>query len=435
MNNITFTIIGIIFIFSINSFAYGKVVVIPLNTTAKVVNKKLQNVVIVSKSGGDFSDPVIANDSITDASASNPYLIYIGPGVYVLTETLVMKEHVSIAGAGQNVTKISGNISTESDDASSAVISGVDNTNLSDLTVENMGTRKYSIAIYNNNSSPYIYNISANATGGENNIGIYNFDQSTPVIKNVNANAEKGSNNIGIKNLATGNLIMENVTAIASEGTNNSGVVNIWPSAIMFNVIARASEGTGINYGVHNYQASPRMTNVIADAAGGTESYGVYNDDICSPRMINVTATAYGGDNSWGVYNSNSSPTMTDVIAKASGITEGYGISNNVDFCYGVQNDNASSPIMTNVSATASEGATNYGVHNEGSSSPLMRNVTASASGGSNNVGVYISGGTTRVMRSSIVGGVSVTSGTLTCMHSDNGVDMPLNPDCTEMAP
>jgi hypothetical protein len=65
------------------------------------------NVVIVAKSGGDFTDPIAAVNSITDASAAKPYLVKIMPGVYDLgTASLQMKEYVDVEGSGAENTVI-----------------------------------------------------------------------------------------------------------------------------------------------------------------------------------------------------------------------------------------------------------------------------------------------------------------------------------------
>lgn len=65
------------------------------------------NVVVVAKSGGDFTDPVAALNSITDASAVNPYLVKIMPGVYDIgAYSLKIQSYVDVEGSGKNNTII-----------------------------------------------------------------------------------------------------------------------------------------------------------------------------------------------------------------------------------------------------------------------------------------------------------------------------------------
>ena len=109
--------------------AQTKVVVIPLGGDAE----SLQNVITVAKSNGDFTDPIKALNSITDASSSNPYLIVIAPGVYYLSSQLVMKEYVSIAGSGKETTFLSLSSSAPKLDY---FVTGANNTELSDLTID-----------------------------------------------------------------------------------------------------------------------------------------------------------------------------------------------------------------------------------------------------------------------------------------------------------
>lgn len=143
---------------------------------------RLNNVVTVSETGGDFTNPVTAVESIIDSSETNPYLILIGPGVYTLTETLIMKPYVSIAGSGQKITKLIASISTSETNATAAVISGAENTSISNLTVENSGGSNIVIGIFNNNCSPYIHNVTVSASEGIYNYAIYNTNKSYPVI-------------------------------------------------------------------------------------------------------------------------------------------------------------------------------------------------------------------------------------------------------------
>ena len=297
MKHFTLLVAIIAVCFSVSlAAAQNKVVVIPLNSA-----KKLNNVVTVSATGGDYTDPVAAVNSITDASAANPYLVLIGPGVYTLTQTLVMKPYVTVAGSGQGATKLTGAISSSAADENSALVSGADNVVLGDLTIANTGG-EYSIALYNENASPDIRDVTVTAFGGSGSFGVCNSNSSPSMI---------------------------NVTATASGGTQSYGVYNISSSPCMTNVTAtgNASGGT-LSIGVFNVNSSPSMTNVTATASGGEHNRGVNNGGDSSPIMTNVTATASGGVESNGVYNSNSSPSMTNVTATASMGTENYGVRN-----------------------------------------------------------------------------------------------------------
>jgi len=252
----------------LKALAQTKVVVVPLGDDAK----PLKNIITVAKANGNFTDPRAAVNYITDASASNPYLVVIGPGVYTITQGLMMKPYVDIVGSGENITKLTGAISTDSE-PTSAIILGANNSTLSSLTVENTGEGDYSIALYNNFTSPKVSNVTTTASGaGSVKYGVYNSNYSSPT--------------------------MTSVTVTASGG--------------------------GGSFGVYNSYSSPAMTDVTVTAVAGS-SYGVYNESS-SPTMTKVTATA-SGPSSYGIYNASSSPTMTDVTATASGASS-YGIAN-----------------------------------------------------------------------------------------------------------
>jgi hypothetical protein len=67
------------------------------------------NVVIVAKSGGDFTDLRLAMDSILNASPSNPVLIKVMPGTYDLgADYFYAKDYVDVEGSGQGNTIITG---------------------------------------------------------------------------------------------------------------------------------------------------------------------------------------------------------------------------------------------------------------------------------------------------------------------------------------
>ena len=124
--------------------------------------------------GGYFVDPVAAVNSITDAIADNPYLVLIGPGVYTLTQALIMKPFVTMAGSGQEATILTGVISSDESDETSSIVSGADNSTLCDLSIVNNGGSIYSMALYNDHGSPVIQDVTATTSGGNCSRSVYN---------------------------------------------------------------------------------------------------------------------------------------------------------------------------------------------------------------------------------------------------------------------
>jgi hypothetical protein len=361
-----------------------------------------QNVVIVAQSGGDFTSIQDALNSITDASTTNRYLIYVAPGVY--SEQVTMKPYVDIEGSGELTTRIT---YTGSPSSNNGTLLGADNAELRFLTVENTGGNAFAVPIYNSGVNPRLTRITASGSGGTNySYGVYNTNSSSPIMTDVTAIATGPWYNNGVYNNSS-SPTMTNVTASGSGGWTNYGVYNRSSSPTMTNATAYASGGTSGNHGVYNTDSSsPTMTNIIASASGGANSYGVYNSHS-SPTMTNSTVSASGGTSgNHGLYNSFASPTMTNVTASGSGGTNSYGVYNNegssptmtdvaasgsggTNSNQGVYNTNSSSPTMMNVIASALGGEWSRGVYNGGGSSPTMTNVTATASGGTQNHGVY----------------------------------------------
>lgn len=325
---------------------------------------ELQNLITVSASGADFTDPVAAIASINDASVNNPYLVYIGPGVYTVAEAIVMKPYVSIKGAGEQVTRLTGAISSNVSSLS-ALIYGTDNAALSDLSVVNTGGDSYSTAI-----------------------GVYGHDS----------------------------FHISNVTATASGATNSNRALYLSGSDVQINNVNVIGSAGG--EGIYLYDSSPSISNVTIDISGAYfNNYGFYISGSSSPVMTNLTITVTDGTQfNSGIICFGTSVTVTNADIRA---TTGVGSNKGVDL-------SNCSATLTNVSAFASSsGGASRGILNRGTASSTMRRSTLE--GGTS--GIEVSAGTARVMQSSIIGG-AISAGTLSCVHADNGVDTALNATC-----
>jgi pectin methylesterase-like acyl-CoA thioesterase len=160
-------------------------------------------VVVVAKSGGDKTNPIDAVNSITDASATKPYLIKVMPGVYDLgTASLVMKPFVYLEGSGD----------------SSIVTSAIVNTDRQCF----LGTVKMA-----NNST--VKNIRIQNSGG---VGADNLTYVGVVFSDVKATLESVSVYSGSDNLPAGEAV-----AVCSRGASADATLN--------NVILEARSGTG----------------------------------------------------------------------------------------------------------------------------------------------------------------------------------------------
>lgn len=228
------------------------------------------NVIIVAKSGGDFTSIQAALDSINDATADNPYLVWVAPGIY--NEQVIMKSYVDIRGAGELVTQIS---YTGHVDPYSGTVEGADDAELSYLTVINTGGTQHAVAIYNETTSPRLSHLTATASGGTTgNYGIYNYSGAAPTIQHVSSSATGGSNSYGLYN-DNASPILNDVSLIASDAASNIGLSNNGSDTTLTNVRAKGSGGT-INRGVYN-STSLIMSNVRIEGTGGSNNYGIQN--------------------------------------------------------------------------------------------------------------------------------------------------------------
>jgi len=205
-------------------------------------------VIVVARSGGDFTSIQKALGSISDNSPTNPYLVWVAPGIY--TESVIMKPYVDIEGAGELVTRITSPGGTSPDVAT--VKGFVSNAELRYLTVENTGGNAYATAIWTYGASPSFLHVTAIASGANtDNIAFYGGTGSSPSLRSV--------------------------TATALGGSTNHGMDNVGSSPNLLDTVITASGGSYINYGMYNFQSSPTIRNSKLSASGSSRSYAISN--------------------------------------------------------------------------------------------------------------------------------------------------------------
>lgn len=212
------------------------------------------NVIVVAKDGGDFASIQSALDSITDAAVDNPYLVWIAPGVY--EETMAMKPHVHVQGAGQDVTIISSDVSSSDWPPALGTLMLADHVSLRDLTVGSSGSGSYKVAVFapagtaetlvsdvtakvqasgvhhyaifltGSGTDVTLQDVAALSEGGrESNYGLLNRDGAGVVLQDGSFTGRGGTQAYGIYNSNDGTVLdAQNITALGEDGQDSRGL-------------------------------------------------------------------------------------------------------------------------------------------------------------------------------------------------------------------
>jgi hypothetical protein len=430
-----------------------------------------QHVIVVAKSGGDYTSLQTAIDSITDAADDTPYLVWVAPGLY--SEEVTMKPYVHIQGAGQDVTIISSTASCGNTwPPTAATLTLASNTSLRDLTVGNSGTGDINVAILSPASmtNTLVTDVTVQAVGlGADNYAIYLDDSGEYVtLQEVTALAENGSglnaglinylgaavlrsgdytsrggtDAWGIYNSNTAEMEAENVTALGENGTNyNTGLyvfnnatavlyggdftgrggaqtggvaIQLGATLTAYNVHALAENGSGEigNYGMGSYNnSSATLSGGFFIARGGVHNYGLSNEKDTTMEAENVTALAEdGSSDNHGLWNANNAQlTVRNSSFTASGGTNAYGIYNG---------DTTTTLNAESITALGENGSgSNFGFWNDTGGTAM---INSSKFIGFTN-GLYLNGGTVNLGVSQLDGSATNVSGTLICFQVYDG--------------
>ncbi len=416
-----------------------------------------QNVVVVAKSGGDYTSVQAAIDSITDASADNPYLVWVAPGVY--SETVTMKSYVHLLGAGQEATVITSTVSNSVWPATQATLELASDTSLRDLTVGNGGVGTYNMALLARDGvtrtwvadvtarsqGSGIYNFAIGLTGSgtgvtllqvtalgeggsDGNYGLYNTNGSAAVLRGGSFTGRGGMFATGIYNIGSGTTLnAEGVTALGENdssgsfglancdnaaavlrggsftgrgGTDAYGIKNI--SSAMLDterVTALGENGSSGSYGLHNYAgATADLRGGSFTGSGGTEAYGIYNESI-DTTLVTESVTAVG-ENASG---SNSG--LHNVVDAAAVLHGGSFTGSGGTYSRGIYNDGSSTTLETeNAIALGEDGVTSScGLFNDTGATAVLRGGSFTARAGNYARGIYNAGSGTTLEAENII--------------------------------
>jgi hypothetical protein len=270
-----------------------------------------QNVVVVAKSGGDYTSVQTAIDSVVDAAAGNPYLVWVAPGVY--SETVTMKPYVHLQGAGQEATVITSTASSSAWPPTQATLVLASDASLRDLTVGNGGAGDSNVALMA--TAGMTRTLAADVTaralgGGVSNHAIVLTGSGTGVtLQQVSALAENGSAyNLGLINMSGAAAVLRGGSFTGRGGdyawaifTRGSGT-----TLEAMGVSALGENGSNLNVGLYNYySATAVLRGGVFTGRGGNQTGGVSNAFTSTMTAEDITTLAENGDDNYSLGNYN----------------------------------------------------------------------------------------------------------------------------------
>jgi len=428
-----------------------------------------QNVVVVAKSGGDYTDVQAAIDGITGAAADNPYLVWVAPGVY--SETVTMKPYVHLQGAGQEATVITSTATSSAWPPTQATLVLASDTSLRELTVGNGGAGDSNVALLA--MAGMTRTLAADVTarslgGGVGNLAIVLSGSGTGVtLQQVTALAENGSgHNIGLVNISDAAAVLRGGTFTGRGGDYGWGIFTTDSGTALeaVGVSVLGENGNNHNVGLYNYNgAAAVLRGGHFTGRGGNQTGGVANALNSTLTALGVTALAENGSDNYAMGSYNvATATLSGGVFTARGGVNNYALSNELTVTvkaenvtslaengsnsnYGLWNVNNATAVVHGASFTARGGTETAGINNAGSGTTLeAEGVTALGENGSSinrgllnedgaaatadssqftgsSDGLYLNGGTVRLAVSQLDGGATNSSGTLACFQVYDG--------------
>lgn len=263
---------------------------------------------------------------ITTATASNPWLVKIEPGIYdIRFQTISMVPFVDVEGSGEDVTTITGG-PYYFNGATLWTAPG----ELRFLTVESYGgAGTDATAVYNPGPSARLLHVTLRASGGTRSIGMWSvggaFDNYSNVsAKHVTVSATGSGANYAVFNHPYVKLDLEDVSASAGTSTSGGVALYLWSDSVRLSrVSARAVGTSALGWYCERSDVTARDVDASADGEQATAFFNTHAIvDLTNARGTAASSATF----SRGFYNHNTTLTCRSCVIAASGGVASTGI-------------------------------------------------------------------------------------------------------------
>jgi len=259
-------------------------------------------VVVVAKSGGEFTSPIQAMESITTASKGRQFLVKVMPGTYDLgTKSLQMKEYVALEGSGVDNTVItSANVNADIDTCSVGTVIMANNAAVRNVKIVNTAQDSENETLI---AGVVFDNVNAKAEGinvlvgydniySARNFGICSVGTSGhATLDNITVESRSGNNGLSAAiTLAfdgSATLMNSKLAAVTAKngninvlncvnGQNRVSALTVTNSSIEGSVL----HPSGYNIGIHASDCSASISHSTVKLSGGNRREGAKVNDL-----------------------------------------------------------------------------------------------------------------------------------------------------------
>jgi len=246
--------------------------------------------ITVSRQGGDYPLLSEAIDSINDNTQYRRYVIVVRPGIYTESASITLKDYVNIVGSGLDNTLIKFDL-TSSTLASSAAIVGSSNSEISDISFQNLHSTAavdYGTAFYASSETAFtLRRVGIQVTGvvDTTNYGLYLTSCTDVTLDGLEIIVNGATiSNYGLKSILS--TIEMSACVATISGASTTGNYAIDADRTTLNLIGSkitVSGSTGTNRGVNttNVSGTEYLTQFFSSniLASGSGNYCVYTAD------------------------------------------------------------------------------------------------------------------------------------------------------------